>query len=42
MLYLMYVPRLLAVSARVEGVEVDANGPFASASRWQLTGNASR
>lgn len=41
-LYLMYVPRLLAVSPRIEGVEVDANGPFSSATRWRMVESAGR
>jgi peptide/nickel transport system substrate-binding protein len=35
LVYLLHAPRLLAVSAELEGVHIDANGPFASASSWR-------
>jgi peptide/nickel transport system substrate-binding protein len=35
LVYLLHAPRLLAVSPELEGVRIDANGPFASANTWR-------
>lgn len=35
-LYTVYVPRLLAVGARLRGVRADLNGPLASVSEWWI------
>lgn len=35
-LYTLYVPRLLAVGPRVEGVEPDLDGPLANVDDWRL------
>ena len=36
MIYTIYVPRLMAVGSRIQGVRVDLNGPFASVSEWWI------
>lgn len=39
MIYTYYFPRVLAVGPRIRGVTADANGPFASATRWWVPGS---
>ena len=36
MIYTIYVPRLMAVGGRIQGVRADPNGPFAGVSDWWI------
>ncbi len=36
--YTVYVPRIAVVGRRIDGVDVDLNGPFASAAKWRVRG----
>lgn len=36
MLYIAYIPRLMAVGSRVQNVRADLNGPFASIAGWRI------